>query len=74
MFFFSYISKKASNHKKDYLKPDTSEKIEILVNDLSITLFKKSKKFVHDTVLSIANGKNIKIEPVDLTFRNDIII
>ena len=43
----------------------------MLVNDLSIKLLRKYKKFVHDTVVSHQWKKNVKIEPADLTFRND---
>ena len=43
-------------------------------NDLNIELLKELKESVHGTVSSITNGKNVKTEPIDLTFGDDTII
>lgn len=43
-------------------------------NDLNIELLKELKESVHGTGSSITNGKNVKTEPIDLTFRDDTII
>ena len=37
-------------------------------------MLKESEEFVYDTIVSIANGKNVKIEPIDLIFKSDAII
>ena len=73
IFYFLICEKKISNHKTEHLKHETSEKFEKIANDLNIELLKESEGFVYDTVVSIANGKNVKIEPIDLTFKNDTI-
>lgn len=43
-----------SNHKTESV---TSGEFKILINDLNIELLKELKEFVHDTVVSIVNGK-----------------
>ena len=46
-----------SYHK---IKSETNKEFKKLANDLNIELLKESKDFVHDTVVSIANRKNVK--------------
>ena len=52
---------------------ETSKRFTKLSNDLNIKFLKKSRKFVLDTVVSIGNGKNVKIEPFDSTIASYII-
>ena len=51
-----------SNHNTE---PKTSRKFNKLAHNLNIELIKESKKTVFDIVVSIDNGKDFKIEPVD---------
>ena len=47
--------------------------IKELVCHLNTKLFKESKEFILDTATSLADGKIMKIEPINSTFENNII-
>lgn len=47
------------------------QRIKKLANHWNIELRKESKGFILNTATNISNGKNTKVETINLTFKND---
>ena len=60
-----------SHHKAEVERGREFKKLD---NDLDIELLKQSKEFVHNVVVSSTHGKHMKVEPINSTFRNNIMI